>query len=1046
MKHLYRPFAFFLLLITSSTLVFADEQAEFSIYLFLKGRPVSDAELLIDGKRFGDFSLNGSIIGSLPPGNYQLTINRQNKSFGFALPLRKKENVQVMLTFPEFKGEPVLHIESNIRAGTAVADPESIEDMLKLEKAGEGYITATVLSADTNKPIKDVQVFFSGMNERYRTNARGQIKAKLPVREYSISLLHSAFNTQTKDKVAVIKDETTDLTFKLTPAGVELAEYVVLEPFLAGSVASVIEEQRTSASVTTVMGSEQISRNGDSDVASALKRASGLTVVGGRFVFIRGLGERYSSTLINGAAIPSPDPTRRVVPLDLFPTSFLDSLLVQKSYSVDRPGEFAGGTLDMRTKRVPDEFFLNVSGQIGFVTGTSFTSGSRYSGGETDTLAFDDGTRALPESIANATSDGSTLKPQTPFNPEGFTQLELQTFGQDLSNTWDVDQKRIGPNGRIEGAIGDMFHAGAFSLGYASAIRWSQGWDSQDEIRREYSASGSDGTGDLILTEDQTVTRTVRENQLNVFLALEAKYNENNRVFTNTMWLRQAFDNANIEQGFTDAEINDVRRTQLQWVSNELFMQQIGGDHFFPELNNLKFDWIHSNSTAKREEPKTRDYRYDENDDGSYSFSRRADSNQTSYGELEDKDDSWRVDIKLPFEFDNNFGISLNSGFIKQQKKRESAIRRYTYVPVGPDARDPEVLAQSSLEDILNPTYITPEGFQIRETTRSTDNYNASQTLTSYYGQLDMNFFDNVRLTGGLRWEHNDQLVETFTISGINKDPITSKVDRTDMLPAVSTTWFMTDKQQIRASFSQTLSRPDFRELSPAPFTDPSTGQETTGNPNLKQTGITNYDVRWEYYLSANENLSLGFFWKDMTDPIEQVFLPGTAGLLTYQNAEAATLYGIEVEVLKNLDIIHPSLENFYFGSNYTWSQSTVELTEENTETQTSSSRPLQGHSPHVFNFQVGYDNDDWGTHSTLLYNITAERIVAVGLLGAPDKYAQPFNQLDWITTQNLNDWLSLQLKMKNLLDDSVEVTQGGETTLLFKRGREFTVAVRVNF
>ena len=1042
MKLLYRSTVFYLLIALSSAMTMASEQAEFSVFLFLKGKPISDADLLIDGKPFGHFSENGSIFGKLPPGNYQLTINRKDKSFGFALPLRTQENVRIMLTFPEFKGAPILTMESNIDPSAK----EIITEKVDAEKLGDGFISATVISAETNKPVKDVQIFLSGLNERFRTDKQGKLKAKVPVGEYSLSLLHSAFNTQTKDKVVITKDQTTDLTFQLTPAGVELAEYVVLEPFLAGTVASVIEEQRTAASVTTVLGSEQMSRNGDSDVASALKRASGLTVVGGRFVFIRGLGERYSSTLVNGAAVPSPDPTRRVVPLDLFPTSFLDNVMVQKSYSVDRPGEFAGGTLEMRTKVVPEEFFFNFSAQLGFITGTSFDKGLRYDGGDSDWITYDDGTRALPSSIADATSDGSTLKPQTPFNPDGFTKDELETFGQDLSDVWDVEPKTIAPDGRIEASIGDVFDIGNFQLGYTSAIRWKQQWNIQDETRREFSASGSDGSGDLIMTEDMELNRTIRDAQLDAYLGLEAKYNENHRLYYNLMFLRQALDEASVEQGFTDAEVNDVRRTQLKWITNELFMHQVGGEHLFEQVSNLKIDWLYTNATARREEPKTRDYRYDENDDGTWSFSRRADSNQITYGELTDKDESWRMDVKLPLEFDNNFGVSLNSGFIHQQKSRESSIRRYTYIPVGSDARDPAVLAQQSLEDILQPEYITPNGFQIRESTGSTDNYNASQTLLSYYGQLDINFFDEVRLTGGLRWEDNEQFVETFSITGTNRESVKSEVDRTDMLPAVAATWFITDKQQIRAGFSQTISRPDFRELSPAPFTDPDIDQETIGNPNLKQTDITNWDLRWEYYMSASENFSLGFFYKDFTNPIEKVTLPGSAGLLTYQNADASTLLGIEVELLKNLDFIHPKMEEFYIGSNYTWSQSTVELNEKNTEAQTSTNRPLQGHSPHIFNLQFGYDNPDWGTRATLLYNFVAESIVSVGLLGAPDKYLQPINQLDLIASQDVNDWLSFQLKMKNLINPLVEVKQGDEVTRSFKRGREFTVGVTVNF
>ncbi len=1038
MNSVYRALIASFFIVFYSGVALASEQAEFSIFLFHAGKPVTHAKLLVDGKAFASFSDNGSVYGKMSPGHYQMTINYQDKSFGFALPLRAQENVQVMLTFPEYKGKPVLTLESNIAADEPVASEKKADKKL----LGEGYITATVVSAETNKPVKDVQIFLSGLSERFRTDKQGRFKAKVPVNEYSLSLLHSAFNTQTKDHVLIEKDKTTQLQFKLTPAGVELAEYVVLEPFLAGTLASVIEEQRTSASVSTVLGSEQISRNGDSDVASALKRASGLTVVGGRFIFIRGLGERYSSTLINGAAIPSPDPTRRVVPLDLFPTMFLDSVLVQKTYSVDRPGEFAGGTLEMRTKRIPEEFFVEFSGQIGFNQGTSFTNGLRYQGGDTDFITYDDGTRALPDSIANAIADGGTIKPQTRFNPDGYTKEELAGFGKDLSNTWDVKPKRIGPDGRIEAAMGDVFNIGDFQLGYTSAVRWKQNWNNQNEIRREFASSGTDGDGDLILIEDYTLDRTIRETQLNGYLALEAKYKENHRFFTNTMFLRQAFDEARIKDGFSDAEVNDIRRTQLRFTTNQLFMQQVGGEHVFDFANNLKIDWIYTNSTAKRDEPKTRDYRYDQNDDGSYSFSRRADSNQVSYGTLTDKDASWRMDVKLPLEFENNFKISLNSGFIHQQKNRDSEIRRFTYFAAGPDARDADVLGQESLEDILSPEYISPTGFLLREATRSTDRYRANQTLISYYGQLDMNFFDEVRLTGGLRWEDNKQFVETYSRS----DSVVTDIDKTDMLPSVAATWFISDKQQLRAGFSQTISRPDFRELSPAPFTDPSTNQETTGNPNLKQTDITSYDMRWEYYMSPSENFSLGFFWKDMTNPIEKILLPGTAGLLTYQNADSATVWGFELEVLKNLDIIHPMMEDFYVGGNYTWSQSDIVLTSENTQAQTSSNRPLQGHAPHIFNFQIGYDNVAWGTKATLLYNFVAERIVSVGILGAPDKYEQPYSQLDFIATQDINEWLAINLRLKNLIDQNVIVKQGNEVTRKYTRGRTFSIAVNLSF
>ncbi|HBV20533.1 MAG TPA: TonB-dependent receptor, partial [Nitrosomonas sp.] len=690
-------------------------------------------------------------------------------------------------------------------------------------------ISVKVLSVETNRPIKDVQVFVSGLRQQLRTDDEGRLEATIPVGSYSVSLLHPAYSSQTQDEVEIINDQTTEIAFNLTPAGVELAEYVVLEPHLAGTLASVIEEQKTSTEVTTVLGAEQFSRSGDSDVASALRRASGLTLVGGQFIFIRGLGERFSSTLVNGAAVPSPDATRRVVPLDLFPTNFLDSVLVQKTYSADRPGEFAGGTLEMRTRGIPDEFFFNLSASTGFNDNASFADGLSYKGGGIDFLSFDDGARDLPGSIAAATANGGTIQPQTLFNPDGFTAAEIESFGEDISGVWDVTEKKQGPDAGFQAALGDVFNMGNFRAGYIAAGGWNQQFRNQNEINREFTPTTANDS--LRLIQDFDTKRTLRTMELNGYLAADLEYKDNHRIFTRTMFLRQAVDEARISQGFTDAEVTDVRRTKLRFFSNQLFMQQVGGDHRLDWAKDLSINWLYTNATANREEPNTRDYRFDELTDGSFALSRRADSNQISFGDLTDKDESWRVDTKLPLEFLQDYKVTLSGGFILQDKTRKSGIQRFAFFPVGPSGSDPAVLQQSSLESILQPSNIGPNGFQLRDTTRPTDSYNASQKLFSYYGKMDLALYDRVNITGGARWEKNDQFVETFQNVANSNQSVTSEINRTDMLPSATATWLISDKQQLRAGFSQTISRPDFRELSPAPFTDLNTNQETTGNP-----------------------------------------------------------------------------------------------------------------------------------------------------------------------------------------------------------------------
>lgn len=1042
-----------------------EEKAEFSLHLFQNGLPVADAELLITSESFekssailifesspssyawkppGDAPLktndSGSLAGKLPPGQYQFTIQTTDgQQFTFDMPLSAAENAQILITFYAGKKKPLLNIESSAAGTLAGADTAGSP----ARDQGEGLISVQVLSVETQKPLKDVQVFLSGLKEKLRTDEQGRVTATVPAGNYSVSLLHSAYSSQTQDGVQITDSQTTELSFKLTPAGVELAEYVVLEPHLAGTIASIMEEQRTATSVATVLGAEQFSRSGDGDVASALRRASGLTLVGGQYIFIRGLGERFSTTLVNGAAIPSPDPTRRVVPLDLFPTNILESVMVQKSYSPDRPAEFAGGTLEMRTRGIPDAFFFNLNLQAGVNDNTTFQDGLTYKGGGLDFTSFDDGARALPDSIADATADGRPLQPATPFNPRGFTPAQIERFGEDLSGVWNIDKRTRGPDTGMQASMGDRFTFGDFTVGYIGALGWKQEFRNQNEINREFAITD----GELVKKTDFDVKRSLREVHVTAYGGTELQFRDTHRLFARTMFLRQMFDEARIDQGFTDAETFDIRRSKLKFFSNELLMTQVGGEHRADWLKDFTLNWLFTDATANRVEPKTRDYRFDDTGGGGrFSFSRQIDSNRTMYSNLVDRDQSWRVDGKLPLEPNYNHKIALIGGMITQQKTRDSEIRSFNFFPAGPDGRNNAILGQSSLESILNRNYIGPNGFQLREGTRASDSYNASQHLLSYYGKLDWTLYDRLNISGGLRWEDNNQKVNTFTGSGNALTPTVAGLNRIDMLPSVTTTLFISDKQQLRAGFSQSLSRPDFRELSVAPFTDMNINQEVIGNPNLKQTSITNWDARWEYYLSPSENIFAGFFWKDLTNPIELVTQVGSGVLNTYQNTDKANLYGFEFELLKKLDDVHPLLKNFYVGGNYTWSKSNVKLSQENLASLSTPERPLQGHSSHIVNFQFGYDNPATKTQATLLYNVSSKRIVSAGLLGTPDKYEQPFHQLDFVISQHLYKRLSSQLTMQNLLDDDVLIMQGDEISRQFRRGRFFNLSVRLAY
>nr|BAL53711.1 TonB-dependent receptor [uncultured Gammaproteobacteria bacterium] len=1013
------------------------EDAHLQLYVFLDEAPLPQVQVLSDGQPLGHTDEHGALELALPPGSHSLELRHGDEILAILERLfQASEDVQIRIAAYRDGRSPKVSVESSAGANAPSAP-----------KAGPPGLLEGQVTTKAGQPIAGAELFLSGFKHPVVADAQGRFRIQAPAGTYSLSVAAPGYNPKVEEGVTVLPEQTQTLTLQLTPKGVEMPPFVVIEPQLAGSVASVISEEKTSAEITDVLGAEQISRAGDSDVAAALKRASGVTIVGGSYAYIRGLGERYSNTLLNAIAVPTPNPTRRVIPLDLFPAAMLDTIEIQKGYTASLPGEFSGGTVDLRTRRVPDAFLFDLSGQLGFNTEATFAKGLRYAGGDFDWIGVDDGRRDLPKSLARALSGGRILRPKTPTAPQGFTPEQIEHFGEQLSDVWDTRFRDLPPNGRVSAALGDRYQLGDLSLGFFALGRWDQSWNNFREVRRDFSANRA---GQLERIDDFKVLRTQREAKTNAYLNLEAEYLQNHKLFGRVMLVRDSTDEVRFLQGFSNTEGADLRRVRLWWVENELFDWQIGTEHTFKYLGDLNLRFLYSQASASRAEPKKREYRFDAVpglEETVFEFSRKSDNDQISFANLEDQDDSFRLDLKLPYAFlGDRLSGSVAAGYWQTERERNSAIRRFRFAQSGPRSTDRNILLNPSLEAILSPENIGPDGFVLQEVTRATDNYTATQSLKAYYTELDNTFFHAVRLSGGVRIEENQQTVTTFALFDPTNQPIVSTLDSRDALPGVSLTFLLSDAQQLRLSWSKTLSRPDFRELSPAPFTDPETDRETVGNPKLQQAEFHNYDARWEYYFSAQENLSLGFFWKDLTNPIEKVLLPGPAGLLQLQNAAGAKVYGVELDFRKELEFLHPRLAGFYLAGNYTWSKSKITLLPENLQTLTNAERPLQGHSKHIVNVQLGYDNEDLGTQATLLYNTFSQRISQVGSLGQPDIYEEPFHQLDFVVQQKLDDHWSIQLRLQNLIDGKVRFTQGDEKVRAFRRGRDVSLAVSLRF
>lgn len=799
------------------------------------------------------------------------------------------------------------------------------------------------------------------------------------------------------------------------------------------------DEKRGTSSVANVVGTEQFQRSGDSNIAEGLKRVSGLSTVGGKFVYVRGLGERYSTTLLNGAILPSPEPINRVVPLDLFPTAILDSVLVQKTYSAQFPSEFGGGVLQLRTKKSTDEAFWNVSTSTGLQQDVSFKPGFTASSGSKSWLGYDDGYRGLPTELKQATANGQELRRESQFlGSGGYSAEELQVIGRSMRNDYNPGKESLPANFNFATSFGNFheLNGNGARINYLAAIDYSNSWDTNEITRRSYRSSNAG----LEIGDDLEFVGTEHSVDMSSIFTAGIDFNANHNIRTTSVVLRKMDDTVSQTSGDLAAE-DIVRMTQLEWVERELFSNQIQGDHYFPDFNELVVNWRYSKVKAERDAPDDRAYRYDLEPDGIYRFSTRADGNVRRFSVLDDDAEDFAVDLTMVFYGPMNSVITTKGGYVHNEKQRDSEVRRYSFFDQGSIAFNEDLLTRP-LEEILAPENIDPDGFELREFTRPTDNYDAVNESDAFYAEVEVNLDDRYRLNLGARQEDFSQNVRTFDL--FRDVEVNAAQESADVLPAFSGTYINGD-HQFRVAYSETLSRPDFRELSPAAFTNPVTGREVVGNPNLKIANITNYDFRWEWYFGFGDSMSLGLFYKEFENPIESVVQPGAEARQTFTNAEAGENTGVEFEISKRLDFLGDRWEDFYIQSNIAFIDSEVTIAEKDRGILTSTSRALQGQSDWLFNAQIGYEPFS-GTTATVLYHYFGERISEVGIEGAPDLIEQPFGELNTVFMRDFNDNWRLTLKGKNLLDEKSEVTQGGFITTGFNRGREVSLKVVYRF
>ncbi len=1025
-----------LILITFVTALLAADTGELSFYLMKDGKPLAEQETVIFKKaqqqtadvvgfstRQASFKTDadGYIFAVLPTGSYQIQVvakvDGKPKAFvkkNFVI--KKDKESQIIVALNESNS---VAFEDDEAPKAAAAD-NNVSETLAAKK---GTVLLTLTSSEDQKPIADARVFVRGQSFDAKTDAKGFLALTLPAGEQTISVIHSDFSSQTL-KVTVAADESMNKIVEMSPASMELDEFVVLAPHVEGSVASVIAEERNSDAVGNVLGSEQFSKSGDSSVASALKRVSGITIVGGKYVYVRGLGDRYSTVMLNDLHVPSPEPTKRVVPLDIFPTSVVESITIQKSYTGDLPASFGGGTVLIKSKDIPE-------GNDGYAALGMEVIMNSATGKEGTTNS--DNPVALPESVI---SGGNTV---------GSTAVTYDVIN---SRTLKHESATLNPGTKVELSAGKSFAVtDDITLGASGTVYYK---NTAENDRTIYDKYFYDLNSKQVYHDNHTEADiTTFNTELAGMVNLGMNYYGNNKIKYTFFTSQHISDTTTLSSIDYTGATEDREKTYYEYVEKGLMSNQLSGENELRFTNstdgyfdNIKIDWAAENSTAKRDEPGTVEYNYLHQTSG-LNWDRK---NWYYYFLLEDTVDNYRADFTLPFVFNDNDNYTQAGVFI-YNKSRNFDSRRFKMLSNNFNDMPEDM-------DTIYDKYASSLYFSASY--RDTDSYEATQDVTAFYLKQLLSVTHDFDIVASVRQEDSRQ---QLTDAAAAYAPL----ETSDLFPSLGLTYrFDDDDMQLRFAYASTISRPDFREFSNSRYKDPVTENIVFGNPDLKATYINHYDLKYEWYMNADEVFSLALFAKEFTNPIEKVIkLDDSQDNIfqeTYQNADSATSYGVEVDYRKRFGFISESLDKLLFATNVALIQSNIKLNSDPnnafTSRLTTTDRAMQGQSPYVVNFTLGYDDPDKGDSALLLFNQIGERIVSLGTDKNEDIYEQPFSKLDFVTQWKLNNYYlkdsdftySLKFKAQNLLDSSVEYTQGDLTTATTKPGREFSLSVKIAY
>ncbi len=839
------------------------------------------------------------------------------------------------------------------------------------ENSSKGKISGKIFDKNNNEPLIGSVVLIEGTTIGTQTNFDGVYELNnLNPGTYKLVFKYVSYETKVIEGITVNAGKVTTLNMSMAESGVALQEVVVTSSFKKESLGAMYTIQKNNISISDGISSDLIKKSPDKNTSDVLKRVSGTSIQDNKFVVIRGLADRYNTATINNAMLPSSEPDKKAFSFDIIPSNLIDRITINKTASANLPADFAGGVIQVVTKDIPEENFIDFSTSIGFNSQSTFKKFISNGHSTSDYFGFSNGDRNLSESFPSS---------RQKYASAGLANQIAAT--KTLNNSYVEKNSVALPSQSYQVTFGNKKSMkNESSFGSITSITYRNDQRINPSQRLDY-----DGPNAVYSYDNTQYKFTTNVGALANFTYVSGK----NRFSFKNIY------NRTFDENYLDRSGNNINNlVSIKFNSNELTQKsllnsQLEGSHSISE-NDAKLNWNLNYANIASSQPDLRTIFYNrpiDQTDAEYTLVDR--NSRRFFSDMRESNFGGNVSVSLPYKLMDQKG-SLKMGVLNLMKQRNFSARIFNYTKASFTSSDS--LLTLPKDQIFAEENISTTGFVLSEFTNNSDKYYATSMLNAAYLMLDQQYKTRVKLNVGVRMEMFNQNIDA-------QDATSTKVESNntyvDILPSMNFTYEITEKTNYRFSASKTVSRPEFRELAPFEFYDFITGTSLIGNPNLKRSENYNVDSRIEYYPSAGEAITFTVFYKQFQNPIEQIVNSSSnADLrrLSFDNADKANTYGLELEFRKKLGFIDFSdvFEQITFYTNASLMYSKVYLTN-----QGNIERALQGQSPYLLNGGLQYNSKDGLYAASLLYNRVGQRIYSVGFQGYPDIYENSRNVMD---------------------------------------------------